>query len=776
MKTSDHPDQPLPAWQPAPPPALRTAEPWDEMAEAGAHAPAGRGFNARIVWRAARRHWWQILLLWTTLSGGLMYLAYDKIKTSYTATVWLIVRSNSPRIFAGDQGGGGSDNLTRYQKTQVELVTSPDVLGNTLAKHPDLTKQPILRGSDDPEAEIRKALSVTVKVDTSLITVAMSSEDPAEAKAIVEAVAESYLAEANNWASEESRAQVERLKKEVEKLDVSVDAKQEKLRKLVQKVGNVDPSDLKDQNRLSMERFNGFVAHLDAARLQRMELESALESARVRAGRAVPKAAQQAGQEQLADLFYNHPQVTVLREERERLLGKLDAAKRLVRKERWATDPSVVQTQKKMDDVDYKIERLKPKLIPQLRRSLVQDAPVDENEKAVQELEAQLNAAKNMEGSLQETLQRMQVDSKRAGEDALEVTFAHAELEGDKKLRASIQSQIQQIEFESKGPQRVDKANARTRVDPSINKRVKVMAAMPVLVLAVVLGMFVMLEIRSGRVSDPDEVAARVRVEVIAVVPPLPSLRPTRALWGKGDEFRARRQLEEFVQSLDHLRVALTAGRTRAGEARRCVLITSACSSEGKTTLAAHLAGRCANAGLSTLLIDADLRNPSLSRLLKVPDGPGLTDVLRGEVSAESAMMVIEAGGGFHLLPAGTSGGDPSRLLQGDLLGTLLGEFRKAFDIVIMDAPPVLLVPDALTVGRWADGALLAVRYDTSRFPLVERAHRRLASVGVPIIGAVVNGVRTMESSYGYYSYAYHADRSSSPVSGTIDVPAEPMA
>jgi capsular exopolysaccharide synthesis family protein len=264
-------------------------------------------------------------------------------------------------------------------------------------------------------------------------------------------------------------------------------------------------------------------------------------------------------------------------------------------------------------------------------------------------------------------------------------------------------------------------------------------------------------------------------VEVIAVVPPLPSLRPTRALWGSRDEVRARRQLEEFMQSLDHLRVALCAGRTKSGERRRCILITSACSSEGKTTLAAHLAGRCANAGLSTLLIDADLRNPSLSRLLKVPDGPGLSDVLRGEVTAEAAMMVIEAGGGFHLLPAGTPGYDPSRLLQGEALPRLLAQLRQAFDIVIMDAPPVLLVPDALTVGRCSDGALLAVRYDTSRFPLVERAHRRLAAVGVPVIGAVVNGVRTMESSYGYYSYAYHADRSTTPAA-TIDVPAEPTA
>ena len=88
--------------------------------------------------------------------------------------------------------------------------------------------------------------------------------------------------------------------------------------------------------------------------------------------------------------------------------------------------------------------------------------------------------------------------------------------------------------------------------------------------------------------------------------------------------------------------------------------------------------------------------------------------------------------------------------------------------MIIVDAPPVLPVPDALTIGRWTDGAVLAVRYDTSRFPLVERANRRLAHVGVPVIGAVVNGVRSMESTYGgYYGYGYGGY-------GSVDLPPEP--
>jgi Mrp family chromosome partitioning ATPase len=94
--------------------------------------------------------------------------------------------------------------------------------------------------------------------------------------------------------------------------------------------------------------------------------------------------------------------------------------------------------------------------------------------------------------------------------------------------------------------------------------------------------------------------------------------------------------------------------------------------------------------------------------------------------------------------------------LQGDQFGKLLAQARESFDMIIVDSPPVLPVPDALMIGRWTDGAVLAVRSDISRFPLVERATHRLVHVGVPLIGAVVNGVRSTESSYGGY-YAYGA-------------------
>ena len=268
-----------------------------------------------------------------------------------------------------------------------------------------------------------------------------------------------------------------------------------------------------------------------------------------------------------------------------------------------------------------------------------------------------------------------------------------------------------------------------------------------------VLACLVLVEVRAGRVHDPEDLPRRLQLPVLGVVPPLPKPRSSGELSIR-DETRSRRDLALFIQSLDHLRVAICSGRDAWGRTRRSIIITSACGSEGKTTLAAQLAERCVNAGLLTLLVDADIRNPTLSRMFEHDNSRGLVNVLKGEAMAEEAITVIGGAGGFHFLPAGSPRVDPSRLLHGDRLAKLLASAKESFDIVLVDCPPILPVPDALTIGRWVDGAVLAVRFDSSRYPLVEKANHRLAAVGVPVIGAVLNGVRGPDEAYYGKDYA----------------------
>jgi capsular exopolysaccharide synthesis family protein len=263
----------------------------------------------------------------------------------------------------------------------------------------------------------------------------------------------------------------------------------------------------------------------------------------------------------------------------------------------------------------------------------------------------------------------------------------------------------------------------------------------------------VLVEVRSGRVTNPDDLS-RARLEVLGVVPPLPNPRSARKIMGGVDETRLRRQLAEYIQSIDHLRVAICSN-VDGQKIRQSVLITSAFGGEGKTTLSAQLAGRCANAGLATVVVDGDLRNPTLTRTLEAEGQKGLKEVLKNKARIEECLIRIGDGGGFHLLPAGVIQVDPSRILEGSRLGKVINQLKENYDIVIVDTAPVLPVPDALLLGRWVNGIVLAVRYDASRFQLVQRAYKRLQQLHVPVLGAVVNGVRNASSNYGSYGYGY---------------------
>jgi len=273
--------------------------------------------------------------------------------------------------------------------------------------------------------------------------------------------------------------------------------------------------------------------------------------------------------------------------------------------------------------------------------------------------------------------------------------------------------------------------------------------------LFAVVGLFLLLEIKAERVGDPDLLSSRVQSEVFAL-PPLPTSRGPRRLSGPAlDE-----QIDRFIQRLDHLRFAVC-GHQEAGLGR-CVLVTSAIGGEGKTTLSAQLAARCGNAGISTLLIDADLRRGSLCPLLDVPEGPGLSDALQSEANVDELMIPVQ-GGTFHLLAAGTPVQDTSRVLQGRNFAMLIAQLRHRYEMIIIDSPPVLPIPDALILGRWTDGALLATRFEVSRSPQVERARRQLDQAGITVLGTVLNGMKSSDSYYGRYTYSRQRPPQSDP-------------
>jgi succinoglycan biosynthesis transport protein ExoP len=717
-------------------------------------APAGpsKRISAGLAWRAFRRHWWQVVLLWGIGSAALMVMAFNAIKPTYDALARV-------RVEPGEQSLYTSKNATplefaEFKETQVASVTSPVVLSLALTEHPDLFQLPMLQRAEDAEAEIRRSLKVMILPKTNLIDLTMSSQSPTEAAVIVNAVLDAYLKNASNTSNEDTERRIEQLKTDRDTRIRELEAKRAEWRRLSDHIGAADNAGVKDRNLITSDDYRVWSDRLSQVEIERYATQAKIEQ--LRGEKLLPAGDQDRTQleQSVRDAFYSDPRIVQLQRELGQVQTKIDRVRRLSRNSR---DPALVALETQRRALNGELAAWWTRLRPRLERDVMTGRTGEESDRALGEAEARLASLKSQESVIREKLDQMKIKSRDAGGEGLQLEFVRHDTDRAAALLHRVEDNLNQLEHEARSPiARVRKEfPARPSTRPNVNHRTKIMALAPVGMLVLVMGLFVVLELRAGRVADPDELSSRIRVQLLGVVPPLPSTRSSGGFLARRDEFRMRRQLDEFVQSLDHLRVLLCARPDRWGRDRHCVLITSACGSEGKTTLAAQLAERCVNAGLMTLLIDGDLRNPSLSRMLDAPEDEGLSNVLRGEAMAEDVMMVISDAGGFHFLPAGTPRADPSRLLQGEALGKLLARARESFDMIIIDSPPVLPVPDALTIGRWTDGAVLAVRYDMSRFSLVERARRRLAHVNVPVIGAVVNGVRATGSSYGgYYAYA----------------------
>ncbi len=188
----------------------------------------------------------------------------------------------------------------------------------------------------------------------------------------------------------------------------------------------------------------------------------------------------------------------------------------------------------------------------------------------------------------------------------------------------------------------------------------------------------------------------------------------------------------------------------------KCVGVTSSVPSEGKSTTAINLSISLAQIGKRVLLVDADMRIPSVAGRMKIKGTPGLSDFLVGEAKVEDCVRPVEEYG-IHIMPAGSIPPDPTGLLEAKELEHLFNALRKIYDFVIVDLPPVNSVPDAVILARYIDGYLLAVREKVTKHKEVAEALRRLHMANANIVGFVTNcGANSKEKYGGRYHRGYH--------------------
>lgn len=763
MDTNDRIDSNLPVRIPVGvPPAAATAP---SRYDSG----GGVSISPKVLGRGLVRHGWRILALWLLVSVPAAYLLYTLVEPTYEAYSVIRIDGSQTELYGPLRGGMVEiRGMEPYLRTQVSMIKS-DLVLKMAVSDPLARNSRMIMKSIDPKTDLAKKLDVTIIEDTYLIRVALESTDPREASVIVNAVVAAYKKNNDSYSRSAKGTLKSSLSSQLTKLDELIGTTKGVLEKLSQKgtVKITKPElnlnagkDSEDSarptfNQVSESAVMKMVDEITKTDLEILDIESNL-TARKEAVQAANDGGGLAGgvdpnlEAQIIEEFKNDPEVVALVDQMGTIQDSLAHTKEVARR---GSDHAAVAAGKKLKALEDERRQLWVDKYPKIRDRLLNPnvAAVARGRdlETIPEMEVRLAALKKKRANLAKMYEEQKVEEKSVSTDSFQFAYSNHELTSLLNRREQVVKNLSQVEFEtSQEEYRVEVVNpADVPKVPANNKRLKYMALAPVGVLFAMLLLFMMLEIKAERVADLESLSSRVRSEVYAL-PPLPTARSLRKL----SVLEADDQVEQFIQRLDHLRFAVCGESVELGKGR-CVLITSAIGGEGKTTLAAQLAARCGNAGMSTLLIDADLRRTSLAALLDIPEGPGLSDVLKDEAEVDDVVVPVQ-GGTFHVLPAGLPIQDTSRVLQNRKFGLLITQFRQVYDLIIIDSPPVLPVPDSLILGRWADGAILAARYDVSRFPQVERARRQLDNAGIPVLGTVINGMRNTDTYYGRYTYS----------------------
>lgn len=206
----------------------------------------------------------------------------------------------------------------------------------------------------------------------------------------------------------------------------------------------------------------------------------------------------------------------------------------------------------------------------------------------------------------------------------------------------------------------------------------------------------------------------------------------------------------QFAEAFRSLRSAVLLHS--AGHPRKYTLLTSATPSEGKTTASTNLATILAQGEDRVLLIDADLRRPSVHQRFGLSSRTGLSTLLTGAITLEEAVQKVQEVPNLDVLVSGPMPPFPTEMLSSETMRQLLDHAGEIYTHVIIDSPPVLSVTDAVVLAREADAVVLVIRHGKSSKHVVRRARDLLLHSGAPVTGILLNAVNV--SSPGYYGYS----------------------
>ncbi|HEY0599441.1 polysaccharide biosynthesis tyrosine autokinase [Brevundimonas sp.] len=696
-------------------------------------APA---FDLAVYWRLALKH--RILILGCFLGALAIGAALTLLMTPiYTATATLQIDREAARVVTsedvtpresmsqGEEFFQTQYGLLRSRSLAERVVESLGLASSDQALAAIGVEPPARTGTAAAQAERRRAVALSVVQEglgvtpvrgSRLVAVSFDNPDPVVAARIANAYAENFIQsnldrkyESSAYAREfleERIAQTKGRLEEAERQLVAYAANQQ--------IINVGESDEGDANGGATQSLasNNLVAlnsALASARAARVAAEEKWRSARSNQLMTLPEVLQ-------------NPSIQRLTEQRAQLDSEYQQ-KLSVYQEDY---PEMVRLRAQINEVDGQIQSLAANI-----RSSIQNQYV---------------IAANQERSLQAQVNGLKGDVLDLRDRSIQYNILQRELDTTRTLYESLLQRYKEIavtgDVTANNISIVD--SARPPASPSKPNMLINLALAALFGLGLGIVAALVLEALDETVATPDDVEKKLGVPVLGVVPLLDKGQTTAAALA---DIRSG-----FSEAYYSLRTALQFSTPDGAPAS--LLVSSARPAEGKSTTAYAVALNLARVGKRVLLIDGDLRNPSMHRVVGVENERGMSNLLSGSSDLQSVVQRTRQDNLFFI-PCGPLPPNPAELWGSDRLRQFLAESRNSFDHVIVDGPPVLGFADSPLLAASVGGVLFVLESRGTRRGQARGALRRLKVGRARLLGAVLTKFNAKSTSYGGYDYAY---------------------
>ena len=377
-----------------------------------------------------------------------------------------------------------------------------------------------------------------------------------------------------------------------------------------------------------------------------------------------------------------------------------------------------------------------------------------------------LVAARANEAQTRGALEGAKSNAYKLRDDLVDYSIRQREFESNQTLYDGLLQRLRtagvQAGLESQEVDVVD--NAVPPIAPSLKPRGSIMLVDVIVGVGLAVILAFILESLDTSLSSVAE------IESISGLPSLALIPKSRRSSDSATQTPAQRNLivltspkSQFAEAFRALRTSLLL--SVAGREPQVVLLTSATPSEGKTTASLNLAAVLAQRDVRVLLIDADLRRPTVHHRFGLNGKVGLTSVLTGSVALADAVQVVPDLPSLEILASGPIPPFPTEMLSSDAMRRLLQEARGLYTHIVMDSPPLLSVTDSVVLAREADTVVLIVRHGKSTKHAVRRARDLLLRSGARLAGIALNAVDLSSPEYySYYGYSGYAGYGSTGV------------